>query len=91
MTQRSLWVNVAVIILVFAVGLTLVSAQTGQVYAARVLHRGGSFPGWWHRGGWYGGGFAPAYPVYSCPPGYVYNPNIYNPNVYPPYCQPVTP
>ena len=114
--RSCLWIKVATLTLVLALGFTLVSGQANQVYAAS-YHSGGHSGGYTgghtgghysggpshggpiysgggnYYGGWYDGGywFAPAYPVYLCPPGYQYNPNVYNPNVYPPYCQLVPP
>jgi len=103
--EKCSWAKVIVLTLALTLGLTLVSGQLGQAYAAP-SHTGGSWshtgdPGHWHSGGytggnyyggWYNGGwFWPAYPYYQCPPGYAYNPNVYNPSVYPPYCQLITP
>ncbi|HMK82408.1 MAG TPA: hypothetical protein VK503_01695 [Candidatus Bathyarchaeia archaeon] len=80
--RDSLWVKVAVVILVLAAGFTLVSGQFDQAYAAGHWsggYHGGWNRGWWYRGGWYGW-YAPGYPVYPCPVGFVWNPYVY------PYC-----
>jgi uncharacterized membrane protein len=64
------------------------TGDPGHGYSGHHSNGGGGYYGGWYNGGnW----FVPAYPYYSCPPGYQYNPNVYNPNMYPPYCQPITP
>ncbi|MGA3297826.1 MAG: hypothetical protein ABSD41_10285 [Candidatus Bathyarchaeia archaeon] len=80
--RDSLWVKIAVVILVLAAGFTLVSGQVGQAYAAGHWgHGGGYHGGGGYRGGWwYGGYFAPGYPVNPCPAGFLWNPYVY------PYC-----
>ena len=75
-------------ILMLMIGLAMVSGQAGQVYAAGHWGHGWGNHGGYHGGRYYGGGgywFAPGYPVYpypvyACPPGYVWNPYVY------PYC-----
>ena len=70
------------------------TGDPGHGYSGHHSNGGGIYyGGGGYYGGWYNGGnwFVPAYPYYSCPPGYQYNPNVYNPNMYPPHCQPITP
>jgi hypothetical protein len=83
--QVSLYSRIAIGILVLVVGLTIVSGQAGQVYAVGHWGHGGGYHGGYHGGGYYGYWFTPAYPVYpypvyACPPGFLWNPYVY------PYC-----